>query len=214
MGHGAEKVSTNETGLRVSLRRGGDPARGRQVDVTRGGDGRGEIGSSLILALVFLVVVSLISLGLLRWIGNDLINVTTFATARSAQTAADGATQMAIQNVRYNFTTGAAKGSPQTCLSTGGATDVYVGPQDVAVWCTTVWNPDPSTTITRVVTFVACLNYVGITEAVCAASPLLQTVVDYDDYSLTGGISTCSPGYLGATTCGKGMRVVSWVFRQ
>ena len=58
-----------------------------------------ESGAVLILALVFVFVVSLIVLGITEWAGNDLRNTANFAAERSASYATGGATQTAISTV-------------------------------------------------------------------------------------------------------------------
>ena len=63
---------------------------------------RDEAGAVLILALVFLLVVGMITGGLAGWITNDLNNSTQFASARSLQSSASNATELAIQSIRYD----------------------------------------------------------------------------------------------------------------
>ena len=60
-----------------------------------------ERGSSLILALVYIVSVSLIVGALADWAMNDINNTTHFQTASSLDNAVSGATEVAIQSMRY-----------------------------------------------------------------------------------------------------------------
>jgi hypothetical protein len=62
-----------------------------------------ETGALLILALVFLVVISALCASLSLWATNNLNNTGTFATALSLQSASNSVTQLAVQDVRYNF---------------------------------------------------------------------------------------------------------------
>ena len=170
-----------------------------------------EAGSSLILALVFLIVVGLIAISMVSWVGNDLINVVTFATARSTQTAADAAVETAIQNARYNFSLQDLQpSSPQPCWTTSPTpSQIVLNSQTVDVWCSTQYYPISNST--RIETFYSCLNTVA-TGALCAATPLLTVKVSFDDNPSTFGASNCAPGSAGASTCGTGMTVNSWRF--
>ena len=55
-----------------------------------------DAGSSLVLALIFLVAVSLVVVALVNWTGNSLRNTAAFVTAHSMETAADNANVIAI----------------------------------------------------------------------------------------------------------------------
>ena len=78
-----------------------------------------EAGSSLVLALVFLVAVSLIVTGLLGWLGTSLTASVVFSSERNIDNAATNAVNLAIQNTRYSFDpSGLLDMPPQSCLST------------------------------------------------------------------------------------------------
>src|SRR5580692_3615754 len=64
-------------------------------------EARDESGAVLVLALVFLVAVAMIVGALATWTSNDLNNSSQFKSARSLQFAVGGATNVAIQNIRY-----------------------------------------------------------------------------------------------------------------
>lgn len=177
---------------------------------------RDESGSSLILALVFLIVVSLIAISLASWAGSGLINVVNFKSARSAQVAANAATETAIQNVRYNFLAAQTlnpPSSPQPCWTASPTlSQVTVSSQTIAVWCSTVWSPVSHKT--RTVTISACSSSVTTGDACLATPPLLTVVVIFDDYPSVFGGSNCAPVLTssGTSTCGTGVTVKSWVF--
>ena len=67
---------------------------------TRSGD---ESGAVIILALVFLVAVSLIVTGMLTWVGASLHATGSFQNERDVEYAATDAVNLAIQNTRYTF---------------------------------------------------------------------------------------------------------------
>src|SRR5277367_4521504 len=69
--------------------------------VVRGRRRMDERGSSLILALVYIVAISLIVGALADWAMNDLTNTNHFQSANSTDNAISGATEVAIQSVRY-----------------------------------------------------------------------------------------------------------------
>ncbi len=157
---------------------------------------RDESGAVLILALIFLLVIGLIVGGLASWTSNSLKNSVNFQQARSAQYALSSATQVAISNIRYtpllnsNQTLNASP--PSYCWGTSAPSELTIesgqGSQSnqVALWCSTAWVP--SSVATRTVTISACLTSVvpDTNPAQCAASPGLQTVVVFDDYSSNG----------------------------
>ena len=193
-----------------------------------------ETGSSLVLALMALTVSGLLVGSLASWTANDLRNTGNFKLDRSAQYALNSTTQAAVQSIRYAPLLGAGQtlnASPPTACWSGSAppagnvsvsTMTSQGDQ-VAVWCSTAWNPTSAST--RVVTLTACLTSVdpisGLSgdgtnapaasaksaAASCATRPGLQTVVTFDDYSsnnpgINSGICT--------STCGSGMTFDSW----
>src|ERR1700722_8399896 len=111
-----------------------------------------ERGSSLILALIYIVSVSLIVGALADWAMNDLSNTTHFQNASSLDNAVSGATEIAIQSIRY-YPQYPATQSPTVanCWTppTGTyASDTTINTYLVAVWCTTVENlKSPNTRI-------------------------------------------------------------------
>lgn len=166
-----------------------------------------ETGSSLILALVFLIVTSLVVLSIAGWTKNDLNNTSKFTSAQSLQSAAGSATELAIENLRYSFMPLTLNASPPQPCWTASPTpsEITLNGQTVAVWCSTRWTP--LGTNTRFVTFVSCAS--TVTASACALNPLLYVTVTFDDYpSPRGAVSTVEC----TLTCGTGMTINSWVF--
>jgi hypothetical protein len=171
---------------------------------------RDEAGAVLILALAFLLVVGMITGGLAGWITNDLNNSTHFASARSLQSSASNATELAIQTIRYDPLLAKTQDAspPAPCWGTGSSSDVSVPEgdttsDDMSVWCSTKWTP--SSASTRVVTISTCLS--SESGAMCSANPYLQAIVVFDDYP--PGLSAPNPNAC-VVYCGTGMTVSSW----
>jgi hypothetical protein len=184
---------------------------------------RDESGSSLVLALVFLVATGLIVTALAGWTGNDLRNSVSFKSQRSELYAANATTNVAIWTTRYSYSTGpgvvACPGAPpaQPAQPTNG---LYI--EDL---CNTT--PSPGSPATRVVTISACLltpsqAMSGLVPSTSAPSQdqfctnanstsklVLQAVVTFDDYSVSDEFACSSPTI--TSTCGTGMTVNSWV---
>jgi hypothetical protein len=185
-----------------------------------------ESGALLILALVFLTVISVLCASLSMWATNNLNNTGKFATALSIQSASNSVTQLAVQDVRYNFMDSTLNQSPPQPCWTPDASLAPVSQQqfgiepvvNVAVWCSTQWNPLSANT--RVVTFSACpepafasgTTVAAINQAatVCALNPFLQAVVEFDDFPNTISAANCSPQ--SNMTCGTTFTVLSWAF--
>lgn len=199
------------------------PQCGNGHTVARKSRAEDETGALLILALVFLVVISALCASLSMWATNNLNNTGTFATALSIQSASNSVTQLAVQDVRYNFMDSTLNQSPpQPCwIPTSPLPPVaqqQFGVVNVAVWCTTQWNPLSANT--RVVTFTACPETAFTTTATpaminqaataCALNPFLESVVEYDDFPNTISAANCSP--LSNATCGTTFTVLSWQF--
>ena len=166
--------------------------------------GHDEAGAVIILALIFLVAVGAVVGSLASWATNDLNNTTKFTTARTLQYAVNGATEVAIQNIRYTpLLATTAQGTPGSCW--GSSSGVQIDNQNIDVWCSTAFNPASANT--RVVTFDACLH--GATASACIANPLLEAVVAFDDYP-TGHSTPNSAACV--AYCGTSMTVNSWVW--
>ena len=162
-----------------------------------------ESGAVIILALVFLVAVSLIVTALLTWVGTSVHATTNFQDERNVEYAATNAVNLAIQNTRYSFDYGTVTGNPYSPSgpmlnnATPQLCSTYQVPgqaNTVNVYCSLVWQPYSANA--RVFTYSACStlgsNNVNPTKpADCAALPLLQAVVAFDDYP--SGVASPSP---------------------
>jgi hypothetical protein len=199
---------------------------------------RGESGAILILALVYIVSVSLIVLALATWASNDLHNTTKFNSGILLHSAASGAVNTAIQSIRYNnqVTSNAQSGTSALgeCWTptsgNGNVSQLALDGYSIDVWCVTQWsfkNAIPNyTNATRVVTFYACTgnlpasnslatdNAVGATcvsngEGSSSLAPLITAVVSYDDYP-----PGSNPILTAQCTqyCGQGATLDSWIW--
>lgn len=176
---------------------------------------RGDSGATLILALIFLVVVSATVLGLSSWAQGDLNSTRAFEGAQSFQSAANSATQVAIQYVRYNFLGESLNASPPTlCWASFGPKSLTFNSETVDAWCTTRWVYGTSNY--RIVTISTCLS--SASNVTCEQSPLLQAIVKFSDTDPSGN-GTCLPVPPGtapvATSdpgCGLGQTIESWAF--
>ncbi len=195
-------------------------SRGTTVPGNRGAGarrGRGsERGSSLILALVYIVSVSLIVGALADWAMNDLTNTNHFQSASSVDNAVSGATEIAIQSMRY-YPQYPATITTANCWTPSGtlSSDVTINSDLVGVWCSTVENlKSPNT---RIVTFTACpvtaaAVAAGTAMGTCLSHPTLTAVVTFDDYPSGGGgllSQTCSGG---PGICGFAATTNQWVW--
>lgn len=185
-----------------------------------------ESGAVLILALVFLVAVSLIVTGLLTFVGTSLNATGSFANDRNVEFTSTSAVNLAIQNTRYSFDVGSPhqflnNATPELCASYPTAPQTAT----VNVYCSMVWQPYSANT--RVFTYSACASSTGANAATdCAARPQLQAIVAFDDYppgvaSPSPIPSACTPivkqGFppsgLDNGSCGESMTQISWQWK-
>jgi hypothetical protein len=183
-----------------------------------------ETGAVLILALVFLVAVSLIVTGLLTFVNTSVTATGSFQNERNVELALTDGVNLAIQNTRYQFDAGTPTAflnnpAPELCAT-------YAIPNQtvtVQVYCSMVWQPFSANT--RVFTYSACSYATAPTSATapadCAAQPQLQDIVAFYDYP-TGGAASPSPNPTPCTpiqpindssgngSCGETMTQVSW----
>ena len=107
-----------------------------------------EEGAILLLALVFVLVISLLLVALVSLAGNDLLNVSHLKSLRSLEYASDGAVDSAIQAVRYQPDPVGIYSVPGHCTP-GGTASLTIGPSGnptntdtatVQVWCSGALN--------------------------------------------------------------------------
>jgi hypothetical protein len=192
------------------------PCRGRNGSPQR----NDERGSSLILALIYIVAIGMIVGALADWAMNDLTNTTHFQNANSLDNAISGATEVAIQSIRYYPNYANTNPNYGACWNISGSTwasDVTINKDIVAVWCSTVEKlKSPNT---RAVTFIACPETAAAlstqtgaaaAESACQAKPALLAAVTFDDYPSGGGgllSQTCSGGQ---GVCGFAATTTQW----
>ena len=164
-----------------------------------------EKGTTLLLALVFLLVISLIVVSMVGLAGNNLHATVQFKSAHAAETSANSAAEVAVNYSRYHFVQGTKSVAPQVCwtvtpskLSLAETIGASSFTTSVDVWCSTTLAP-LSTSSTRVITVSVCLSSLSLTNVQCAARPLLQAVVSFDDYPNVFGPDTCFPTPSGVT---------------
>jgi hypothetical protein len=174
--------------------------------------GSREEGAILILALAYLVAVSLVVAMLSTWATGDLDNSAHFSSANALTLAATDMTDVAIQYVRTNplISTNQPVGVPSPAVACWGGASLSALPvingDQVAVWCSTVW--EPLSYETRDVTFNACP--ISVSAALCQGSnALLSADVRFDDYPPAPARSAPIQD-LCSVWCGAGMTVVSW----
>lgn len=170
--------------------------------------GKDEAGASLILALVFLIVVSLIVISIAGLTAADLRLTSSYSAAQSMTAAADGATEVAVQQVRYDFEQSTLN-NPAPCSA-----QQSFNSQPMQAWCDTLWNPLSASTRTVIVSTCPSAVTSGV---VCEATPFLQAIVVYDDYPSTNSNSSCVPVIppqtsQNPTTCGSQMDLQSWAY--
>ena len=148
---------------------------------------RNDAGSSLILALIYIVAISLIVLALASWATNDLNNTTKFSDASQFDTALRSITELGTQNIRYvpqNTSVSSSPGVVGPCwnVSPGTMSSEVVDGYSLAVWCQTTETAQSLLTAnTRTVTLYACPTNIT-TGASCALTPSVTSTVTFDDY--------------------------------
>jgi hypothetical protein len=177
---------------------------------------QGEDGAVLLLALVFILVIAIVLTSLLTFTGNDLTNTSNLRSQRSLEYAADGATDAALQAVRYSES--AYRGGPQPCMP-DDAPFMSINGDEITVDCGNGTRSARTSCIstsvlpceTRSVNLYACE---GTGTCTSTSSRLqLQAVVAFDDYSSSNVLMCQRGGSASTATCGTGMAVVSWVVR-
>ena len=187
------------------------------------------------LALVYIVAVSLMVGALAGWAMNDLHNTTKFHSASELHYAVSSATNTAIQSIRYSPfpstpTTAQYAGQPTplgNCWTPAvnppsPASQILINNYTVAVWCSTVITLSQANT--RTVTFYACLSTltsssspsdISAAPGLCQLNPSLTAVVAFDDYPSGGGLlltTQCNLAPHFAGQCGEGQTLLSWIW--
>ena len=144
--------------------------------------------------------------------GTSLNAAGVFNSERNVEYAATDAVNLAIQNTRYSFDAYSMlnAAAPQSCLSP--AYSVTDQSTSISVYCTMIWSPDDPNGYTRTITYSACIS--GGSASACAAEPLLQAVVAFDDNppgTVAPSINPtkCTP-IADNGSCGESMTQLSW----
>ena len=182
-----------------------------------------ESGAVLILALIFLVSVSLIVTALLSFVGTSLSATSAFNDQRNLEYAATSTVNLAIQQTRTAFNSSLLEASPpQPCWTpdASGNSDLTINGYTINVWCSMIWNPFSGST--RIVTYSACpaTNPSAITQppkaqndpTLCAASPLLQAQETFDDYAANTSVSQSPVNCTAINSCGQTQTQNSWLW--
>lgn len=182
-----------------------------------------ERGASLILALVFIVAVSLMVIPLSNWAASSLNNTTNFQKVSTLDYALSSATDTAIEAIRHtpqplNPSLNAEYYGVQPtgyCWqpASGTVSSLQINGYTIDVWCQTTVNLALDVAGTRIVTLYACTSTVGGgTEAACQATPQLQAQVSFDDYPLSGGIKLISQCNIETGSCGFSQTLNQWIW--
>jgi hypothetical protein len=187
-----------------------------------------ETGAVLLLALAYIIAISLIVGALADWAMNDLNNTTHFNSTSQLHIAVSSVTNLAIQNIRYtpdpsNPTSSPTPVGPCWTPAAGGPANVsqyLVDTYTVAVWCTT--STAFASEQTRTVTLYACLSSltsgsstitINAAMASCQTTQnLLTAIVVFDDYPPQGAPGQTKQCNLGLGQCGEGMKLLSWLW--
>jgi type II secretory pathway pseudopilin PulG len=157
----------------------------------------GESGATLVLALVFVLVISLVLMAIVTLSGTNLIDTAQLQNARSLEYAADGGVDAAIQAVRY-------QPSPITACSptTGFPLPATInGVTNIVVFC-----EEAAPLFERQVTFTACpSSTLDLTDCQNQKSSIVQAVVLYSDVK-----NGCLSGGPGCILVGQSATVLSW----
>ena len=186
----------------------------RHRATTQSTQGADESGAVLVLALVFLIAVSLIVTGLLTFVGTSLRDTSAFSYERYVESAATNAVNLAVQDTRYSFDTYGVldAAAPKSCLPSGYTYPVSNEQSTISVYCTMVWQPFSA--YTRTFTYSACVTAGSVTPTTCAATPLLQAVVAFGDNQAGSVAPSLQPQQCTAISsggyCGESMTQLSW----
>jgi hypothetical protein len=167
---------------------------------------RSESGAVMVLALVFLVAVTMTTLSILGYAGASLFDTGTLQNQRAMQYGAEAAVQGAIQTVRYQAPTSALQ---QNCTFPTTTTSVTINGFNFVVKCTISIPPG---FYGRNVTFNGCLaNGSSCARTIVTAkavfndvNPLCKSGASYGCY----GAGPWGSGFWGTTAT-----VTNWVVK-
>jgi len=158
-------------------------------------DPRDSRGATLLLALGFMLVGSLIVMALLSWTGNGLFQATQSSNSLNFRYAANTAVQIRIQDLRYRYqpsqTFATCPGWPVTSSIAPAPTVSGGTSQQVTVYCSI--NTDETSANSRTITFDACpavpsVTINGTTNGTSSAPSATVAVSSADLASLNAGM--------------------------
>ena len=174
-----------------------------------------DTGSVLILALVFVIAVSLIVVALADWATNSLNDSTKFSNASNLHYAASSVTISPFRVFEpFRFRRILRLRASLHLLVIVGAPPMSLTRQ----LARTTWHPGAATveyltqSATRVMTVYTCLLSAEPTGAACQANPLLTAVATFDDYPSYGGPPLQEQCNQEQLTSGEGITLQTWVF--
>jgi hypothetical protein len=171
-----------------------------------------EQGAVLLLAVIFVIIISLVLVALVSLAGNDLKNTSNVITQQTLEYSATAATNMAIQNVQYTDPT--LQGGPVACLpgKPGQPSPASVQPLSTGsssaptIWVTCSYGPTqpygswgtPGSVAYGVYTRQLFVYACRTSSPTCGSSgtPVVAATVEIVDGT------SCSPGAV--ATCGQG----------
>jgi hypothetical protein len=167
-----------------------------------------ESGAVLILAMVFLVAISMAIVALTNWTGNSLSDTLKFQNLSQRLYAAEGATQLAVRSSRYTYLNGVDTSNPPGgYICPGTSSPITINGYSIQDWCSTATFP-PFGTITREITITACLTSTNLTANCTSPQALLTAVIDIDDISAKYPTNQCT--LADESACGASMIIKSW----
>jgi hypothetical protein len=170
---------------------------------------RGEVGTSLILALVFVFVIGIVLVAVGGLAANALLNTSNLRSQRTSATDAESAMTIAMQLARYTYMPPTPPRSPVACLPLSSQIPSSDAPRittvnPISVYCSVAANSSG-----RVVQFYACPQ--AVIASACDTPGELPVLLyaqgTYDDQGASG-LEACSRTT--TTTCGIGMDVDVW----
>ena len=186
-----------------------------------------DSGASLILAMIFMSVVSLISLAMAAWATTGLHSTISFTAAQSTVSTANSVAEVTLQEVRGAFYTNTIWAQPPvSCWGPTNWTPLDlqgINNSSLTAYCSTAWPYDGSNS-RRQVTISICPTPAATPTSAdatkCATAPYLQVVATFDDRPASGSFPNCNnePTYQSSypttqwSSCGTFMTINSWVF--
>jgi hypothetical protein len=167
-----------------------------------------EDGAALVIALVFVLVMSLVIVAILDLSASNILASTQLQNGRALEYSADGAADAVIQAIRYL--------SPSATSNYCGKSPAYQPPAPIDA--VTMYCKAATPQYQRIITVVACPSGLGTCNATSTSGAALVAAVIFSDIksSCTDGTSagcyvpTGGPG----STSGASVTIESWVVNR